>query len=54
LLPLHTRTVIGGFAMIYKDADMEQLGLLGKVVTPSVADLFVAKVGVNKTQGELV
>lgn len=54
LLPLHTRTVIGGFAMIYKDADLEQLSLLGKVVTPSVADLFVAKVGINKVQGELV
>jgi ABC-2 type transport system ATP-binding protein len=43
LKPIHTQTILGGFTMIFEDADVRQLESLGKVTTPSVADLFVAK-----------
>jgi len=41
--PIHIRTILGGFIMMFENADREQLQLLGKLSTPSVADLFVAK-----------
>jgi ABC-2 type transport system ATP-binding protein len=41
--PIHTRTTLGGFSMIFENARVEELQPLGKVITPSVADLFVAK-----------
>ncbi len=44
LNPIYTRNVLGGFAMMFENADVEALSKLGKVITPSVADLFVAKV----------
>jgi ABC-2 type transport system ATP-binding protein len=41
--PMHIRTTLGGFSMIFENTRVEELQLLGKVITPSVADLFVAK-----------
>lgn len=43
LSPIHTRTILGGFSMIFENPNREQLVTLGKLSTPSVADLFVAK-----------
>ena len=43
LNPIHVRTVLGGFSMVFENADANQLQALGKVTTPSIADLFVAK-----------
>lgn len=43
LKPIHSRTILGGFSMVFENADVTQLESLGKVMTPSVADLFVAK-----------
>jgi len=43
LNPIHSRTILGGFSMVFENADIAQLQTLGKVMTPSVADLFVAK-----------
>ena len=41
--PIHVRTTLGGFSMVFENSDANQLQALGKVTTPSVADLFVAK-----------
>lgn len=41
--PIHVRTMLGGFSMIFENVDAAQLQCLGKTITPSVADLFVAK-----------
>jgi ABC-2 type transport system ATP-binding protein len=41
--PIHVRTTLGGFTMMFENADVTQLQPLGKLTTPSVADLFVAK-----------
>lgn len=41
--PIHVRTILGGFSMVFENADANQLQALGKLITPSVADLFVAK-----------
>lgn len=41
--PIHVRTILGGFSMVFENADSNQLQTLGKITTPSVADLFVAK-----------
>jgi ABC-2 type transport system ATP-binding protein len=43
LKPIHTRAMLGGFSMVFENANSEQLQRLGKVTVPSVADLFVAK-----------
>lgn len=43
LNPIHSRSILGGFSMIFENADASRLEALGKVMTPSVADLFVAK-----------
>ncbi|MFO1388392.1 ABC transporter ATP-binding protein [Cellvibrio sp.] len=43
LKPIHTKTILGGFKMIFENVDAAQLKTLGRVSTPSVADLFVAK-----------
>lgn len=44
--PIHVRNLLGGFGMLYESANHlhEQLASLGRLVTPSLADLFVAKV----------
>ena len=41
--PIHVRPILGGFSMVFENSDINQLQALGKVTTPSVADLFVAK-----------
>ncbi len=43
LKPIHTRSVLGGFIMVFENVDQAQLASLGRISTPSVADLFVAK-----------
>ena len=48
LKPMHVRTTLGGFSMVFENASVNELGTLGKVTTPSVADLFVAKMQPSK------
>ncbi len=43
--PISERSILGGKAMIFEDADREALGQLGQLHTPSVSDLFIAKMG---------
>ena len=42
--PLHERNVFGKHVMTFENVDREKLKGLGELHTPSVADLFVAKV----------
>jgi ABC-2 type transport system ATP-binding protein len=42
LKPLYERELFGRHIFLFEDADREQLGTLGELHTPSVADLFVA------------
>ncbi len=42
--PLHERDVFGKHVMTFENVDRGQLAGLGEIHTPSVADLFVAKV----------
>ncbi|MEM7430833.1 MAG: ABC transporter ATP-binding protein [Pseudomonadota bacterium] len=42
--PIYERDVFGKKVMVFENADREQLDALGETHTPSVADLFVAKV----------
>ncbi len=44
LAPIHSRSILGGQALIYDGVARAQLAELGQVTTPSVADLFVAMV----------
>jgi len=41
--PISERSVLGGSAFIFENGDQESLSELGKVRTPSIVDLFVAK-----------
>jgi len=43
LKPLYERELFGRRIFLYDSADPEQLAHLGEIHTPSVADLFVAK-----------
>ena len=43
--PISERSIMGGKAMIFEDADREALSRYGQLHTPSVSDLFVAKMG---------
>jgi ABC-2 type transport system ATP-binding protein len=45
LHPIHEREVFGRGVLLFDRADPQQLGALGDVRTPSIADLFVAVVG---------
>jgi ABC-2 type transport system ATP-binding protein len=49
LKPIHVRKMLGGFSMIFENVDRTQLQVFGKVTTPSVADLFVAKMSPSTT-----
>ncbi len=40
-----TRSILGGKALIYEGVERELLAPLGQLHTPSISDLFVAKVG---------
>lgn len=44
--PIHVRNLLGGFGMLYEGADHQRdsLAALGRLATPSLSDLFVAKV----------
>jgi ABC-2 type transport system ATP-binding protein len=42
LKPLYERELFGRHIFLFENADREQLGALGELHTPSVADLFVA------------
>jgi ABC-2 type transport system ATP-binding protein len=42
LQPLYERELFGRHIFLYENADRDQLGALGELHTPSVADLFVA------------
>tara|TARA_B100001105_G_scaffold232878_1_gene206399 strand:- start:462 stop:1310 length:849 start_codon:yes stop_codon:yes gene_type:complete len=43
LSPIHSRDILGQKAMIFENVPREELKNLGELHTPSVADLFVAK-----------
>ncbi len=43
--PISERSILGGKAMIFEDADSDALAQLGQLHTPSVSDLFIAKMG---------
>ena len=45
------RTILGGKALIYEGIAAESLAPLGEIHTPSVLDLFVAKVGGETVHG---
>jgi len=44
--PIHVRNLLGGFGMLYEGASHQRdsLATLGRLTTPSLSDLFVAKV----------
>lgn len=44
--PIHVRNQLGGFSMLYEGANHQRdsLAALGRLTTPSLSDLFVAKV----------
>jgi ABC-2 type transport system ATP-binding protein len=61
LKPIHERQVIGRSIMIFDRAvdpkadqklDRQQLGALGEVRTPSIADLFVALIGNQASEAQ--
>ncbi len=43
LVPIHSRDILGKKAMIFENVPRQQLAELGEIHSPSVADLFVAK-----------
>lgn len=45
LAPIHERHAFGRSILLFERADREQLGALGDVRTPSIADVFVAMTG---------
>jgi len=45
--PISERSILGGKAMIFENADREALASLGELHAPSVSDLFIAKMGVE-------
>ncbi|HEX8848618.1 MAG TPA: ABC transporter ATP-binding protein [Gemmatimonadaceae bacterium] len=45
LVPIHEREALGQRIMLFEGVDAERLAALGEVRTPSVADLFIARVG---------
>jgi len=45
LKPIHERPVFGRSVLLFDGIDREQLAALGEVRRPSIADLFVAKMG---------
>ncbi|MCB1697406.1 MAG: ABC transporter ATP-binding protein [Pseudomonadales bacterium] len=43
--PVGQRAILGGRAFIFEDVERQQLAALGDLQTPTLADLFIAKVG---------
>jgi ABC-2 type transport system ATP-binding protein len=52
LRPIHERQALGRSIFLFDRLGRDQLAALGEVRTPSVADLFVAVVGNQSTQGQ--
>jgi len=50
LKPLHERQVFGRSVFLFDHVDRNQLGALGDIRTPSIADLFVAVMSKNEGQ----
>lgn len=42
--PIHIRSILGGYSLMYERADRDQLSKLGRLINPNLADLFVAKI----------
>jgi len=54
LKPIHERQLLGRSVLLFDKVDRQQLAALGEVRTPSIADLFVAIIGMggqNAAQG---
>jgi ABC-2 type transport system ATP-binding protein len=51
LKPIHERQTLGRCIFLFDRADRRQLSALGEIRTPSIADLFVALLGNEKSQG---
>ena len=45
LVPIHEREALGQRIMLFENIDADRLATLGEVRRPSVADLFIARVG---------
>src|SRR5262249_8075030 len=45
LKPMHERQLFARSVLLFEGADRKQLGMLGEVRTPGIADLFVAVIG---------
>jgi ABC-2 type transport system ATP-binding protein len=55
LRPVHERQLLGRSILLFDGADRRQLGALGEVRTPAIADLFVAVVGhAGQVQGAVL
>jgi ABC-2 type transport system ATP-binding protein len=52
LKPVQERQVFGGSILLFDGVDRQQLGELGEVRTPSIADLFVAVMGQQGGQAQ--
>lgn len=42
--PIHMRSILGGYSLMYEKADRDQLSKLGRLINPNLADVFVAKI----------
>ncbi len=49
--PISERAILGGKALIFEDSDIDQLISLGELHTPSISDLFVAKMEQGDVDG---
>jgi ABC-2 type transport system ATP-binding protein len=52
LKPIHERQALGRSILLFDHADRQQLGALGDMRTPSIADLFVAVIGDQDAQAQ--
>jgi ABC-2 type transport system ATP-binding protein len=52
LKPIHERQALGRCILLFDHVDRDQLARLGEVRRPSVADVFVAVVGNQSSQGQ--
>ena len=52
LNPIHVSPRLGGFSVLYDSVDRSQLAPLGSLHTPSITDLFVAKIQPNAAWGQ--
>jgi len=51
LVPIHEREALGQRIMLFENVDADRLATLGEVRRPSVADLFIARVGNGASGG---